>query len=61
MGKFRIKYTRNETKNILLARIEDIEDALTPEDALKKLMIDKENKYPFIKEDTKIVEIEKIE
>ncbi len=61
MGKFRIKYLRNETKNIILTRIEDVEDAVTPEDAFAKLTHNNDNKYPFMNGNLNIIEIEKIE
>ena len=61
MANFRIKYLRGETKNIILTRIEDIEDAVTPEEAFKKLLNNNDNKYSFINADVNILEIEKIE
>lgn len=61
MAKFKIRYLRSETKEIVFTRIEDVEDAVTPEDAFAKLKENNDNKYSFMKGDLNIIEIEKIE
>ncbi|MCL4383164.1 MAG: hypothetical protein M1168_01500 [Candidatus Marsarchaeota archaeon] len=61
MGKFRIKYTKQDQKKIIFTRIEEIDDTLDPEYVINKLNQDKENKYIFFNENINILEIEKIE
>ncbi len=61
MGKFRIKYTKQDQKKIIFTRIEEIDDTLDPEYVINKLNQDKENKYIFFNENINMLEIEKIE
>ncbi len=61
MGKFRIKYNKSNFKEIILIRIEEIEDTLDPEHVLNKLKEDIEKKYEFFDESVNIIEIEKID
>ncbi len=61
MGKFRIKYNKSNFKEIILIRIEEIEDTLDPEHVINKLKEDIEKKYEFFDESVNIIEIEKID